>query len=338
MTNVDSSTFNVLSICAGYGGLDLGVRLAVPRARTVCYVEREAYTCAQLVARIEEGFMDDAPLWTDARTFDGRPWRGRVHCVIAGYPCQPFSEAGKRLGSGDPRHLWPFIAEHIRSIKPPFVFLENVANHLRLGFADVRSELRGMGYRVEAGLFAAAEVGASHIRKRLFALAFNERFAGEGRQSVHARSGAQGRGEADSDGAGPDVADAELSERWPVNECGRRCAEGRDGERQTPSRIGERGEVLGHAEGDHGRREQQTGREGSGRAGFAGTGRAFPPGPADLDEWQRILESDPSLEPALRRVPDGRASRVDELRELGNGVVPVVAAYAFATLAALFDE
>src|SRR5690606_19161558 len=105
----------------------------------------------------------------------GRPWRGAVDIVTAGYPCQPFSVAGKRRGADDPRHLWPHVARIIGEIKPPFVFLENVAHHLRLGFPEVAAGLVGMGYRLAAGLFTAAEVGAPHRRERLFILAIRER-------------------------------------------------------------------------------------------------------------------------------------------------------------------
>ena len=87
----------VASICAGAGGLDLGLRMAEPAARTVLYVEHEATACLQLVARMEDGSLDPAPLWTDLRTLDGRQWRGVVDCLIGGIPCQPHSVAGKRL-------------------------------------------------------------------------------------------------------------------------------------------------------------------------------------------------------------------------------------------------
>ena len=120
------NTFNVLSICAGAGGLDLGLRMAEPTARTVLYVEHEATACLQLVARMEDGSLDPAPLWTDLRTLDGRPWRGVVDCIIGGIPCQPHSIAGKRLGAADERDLWPDTARVIGDVRPEWVFLENV--------------------------------------------------------------------------------------------------------------------------------------------------------------------------------------------------------------------
>ncbi|QRI64473.1 DNA cytosine methyltransferase [Shinella sp. PSBB067] len=164
-----------LSLCSGAGGLDLGLAIAIPGYRAVGHVERETFAAATLVARMEDASLDRAPLWDDVGTFDGRAWRGAVDIVTAGYPCQPFSVAGKLRGADDPRHLWPHVARIVGEVEPPFVFLENVAHHLRLGFPEIASGLVGMGYRLAAGLFTAAEVGAPHRRERLFILAHRER-------------------------------------------------------------------------------------------------------------------------------------------------------------------
>ena len=163
-----------LSLCSGAGGLDLGLTIALPGYRAVGHVERETFAAATLVARMEDASLDQAVVWDDVGTFDGRPWRGAVDIVTAGYPCQPFSVAGKRRGADDQRHLWPHVARIIVEVEPPFVFLENVAHHLRLGFPEVASGLVGMGYKLAAGLFTAAEVGAPHKRERLFILATRE--------------------------------------------------------------------------------------------------------------------------------------------------------------------
>lgn len=170
---VDTSALNVLSLCSGVGGLELGLKLAVPTARTVCFVEREAYCCEVLAERMEDGCLDEAPIWTDLRTFDGKPWRGVVDCITGGYPCQPFSVAGKRKGDRDERHLWPEVARIVREVGPEWCFFENVGNHLRLGFEQVEDELRQMGYVVAAGLFSAEEVGSTHQRERLFIVAYS---------------------------------------------------------------------------------------------------------------------------------------------------------------------
>jgi DNA (cytosine-5)-methyltransferase 1 len=166
--NVANTALRSLSFCTGAGGLELALHLLTDRFTTVGYVERDSYAAAILLARMEDATLDPAPIWDDVRTFDPAPWRGAVDCVLAGYPCQPFSIAGKGLGDADPRHLWPFIKRHIESLLPWLVILENVPRHLGVGFDAVLADLQRMGYRVEAGLFSAAEVGAPHRRNRLF--------------------------------------------------------------------------------------------------------------------------------------------------------------------------
>ena len=115
---------NGLALCAGVGGLELGLTLAIPGYRTVGYVEREAFSASTLVGRMEEEALGPAPVWDDLSTFDGRPWRGKVDIVTAGFPCQPFSAAGKGLGTEDERWLWPDIERVIREVQPRWVFLE----------------------------------------------------------------------------------------------------------------------------------------------------------------------------------------------------------------------
>jgi DNA (cytosine-5)-methyltransferase 1 len=164
-----------LSLCSGAGGLELALHIADPAYRTVCFVEREAFAAAALVARMDDASLDRAPIWNDVASFDGRPWRGLVDILTAGYPCQPFSTAGKQRGTRDPRHLWPHIRRIIGEVRPRWLFLENVANHLRIGFREVAGDLRAMGYGGTAGIYTAFEVGAGHQRKRLYLLAHADR-------------------------------------------------------------------------------------------------------------------------------------------------------------------
>jgi site-specific DNA-cytosine methylase len=172
MTITYKENINGLALCAGVGGLELGLQIALgEKYRTVCFVEGEAYPAAGLVQRMEEGLMDKAPIWNNVRTFDGKPWRGKVHLLAGGYPCQPFSIAGKKQREEDPRHLWPDFLRIIREVEPQVVFVENVVHHLRLGFREVRRSLQALGYRVEAGIFSASEIGGTHSRERLFGLA-----------------------------------------------------------------------------------------------------------------------------------------------------------------------
>jgi DNA (cytosine-5)-methyltransferase 1 len=310
---VDIHPFTILSLCSGGGGLDLGLRLAVPSARVVCHVEIEAYAAAVLAARMDEGFLHPAPLWSDLRTFDGRPWRGRVHCITAGYPCQPFSVAGKRRAEADERHLWPHVARVIGEVEPELAFLENVAHHLRLGFPEVAGDLVGLRYRLAAGLFTAAEVGAPHRRQRLFVLA--ERLAEpDGRELPLARRRQTGRGGPRPDGEAL-AGGAALIRINPARELDRTDGAGLEGRVQRS-------------------------------VGSANKTAAWPPGPGDADGWRRWLEGAPGTEPALRRSADGlaggvdgdwNAQRTERLRLLGNGVVPLVAAHAFRTLKARLD-
>ena len=162
-----------VSLCAGYGGIDIGLSRAIPSLRTVAFSEIEAFACANLVAKMEEGLLDCAPIWTDLKTFPWAAFHGRVDLLSGGYPCQPFSAAGKRLGTEDPRHLWPYIADGIRAMRPRMCFFENVEGHISLGLREVVGELEEIGYKVAWGIFSAREVGAPHQRKRVFILGVN---------------------------------------------------------------------------------------------------------------------------------------------------------------------
>ena len=164
------NTQNVISFCTGYGGLELGIGRAGVDVRIVCNVEIEAFVQANLVAKIEEGRMADAPIWTDLKTFPASIFRGKVCGIIGGYPCQPFSSAGKRKGEEDPRHLWPYIRKHVRTIRPLWCFFENVQGHATMGLWRVLSDLEEEGYETTWGIFSAEEVGAPHQRKRVFIL------------------------------------------------------------------------------------------------------------------------------------------------------------------------
>ena len=201
-------TGNYISICTGGYGLDLGVDLATGgEARAVCLVENEATAAALLVHHMEAGRIHPAPLWSDLRTFDFRAWRGKVSGLVGGYPCQPFSNAGKRLGADDPRHLWPVIEQGIADLQPEWCFFENVGAHLRLGFREVAGSLHGLGYRVAAVLLTASEVGAPHGRERLFILAHRNKQHDDGRGDA----GARGRSESsDRDGQLGGVEHADL--------------------------------------------------------------------------------------------------------------------------------
>jgi len=159
------------------GGLERGLERAGFNIKVAAYVEIEAFIIANLVAAMEKNKLGPAPIWTDVKTFPYRGFYKKIHGITAGYPCQPFSVAGKRKGTNDARHLWPYIFRIVQSVKPVWCFFENVEGHLSLGFDEVSRDLRRMGYFVEAGLFSAEEVGAPHRRKRLFIFAMHMEYA-----------------------------------------------------------------------------------------------------------------------------------------------------------------
>lgn len=168
--NVDTTfdTQRIISYCTGTRGLERGLQRVGFPMQTIAFLEIEAFIVGNLVAQMEAGLLAPAPVWTNIKTFDARPFRNKIHGIVGGYPCQPFSHAGERKGVDDERHLWPYIFEQIEIIRPQWVYFENVAGHLSLGYEEVRRSLSGLGYRVEEGIFTAEEVGAPHRRERLF--------------------------------------------------------------------------------------------------------------------------------------------------------------------------
>lgn len=177
---VRPGTLDILSICTGGGGLDLGVGLAIPGARSVCMVEREAFAVAHLVSAMRAGLLHPAPVWSDAGTFDGRRWRGCVDGLIGGIPCQPHSLAGRKRGSLDERDLWSVARRIVVQSRCWFVLIENVAGMLSAGADEIAGaervwrDLQKLGFAVEVGLFTAAEVGGATLRTRVFVLAVSD--------------------------------------------------------------------------------------------------------------------------------------------------------------------
>ena len=178
--DMDISPIHVLSLFSGAGGLELGSKLASPRFKTVCYVEKETYAQAVLMSRIREGKLDNAPIWDDVSTFDGKPWRGRVDCIAGGFPCQDVSVAGKRAGIKDGARsgLWKEFARAIREVRPKCVLVENTPGLLLDGgLGYVLGDLASMGYDAGWFVFSAATVGAPHLRKRVWIIAYPKKIS-----------------------------------------------------------------------------------------------------------------------------------------------------------------
>jgi DNA (cytosine-5)-methyltransferase 1 len=258
---------------------------------------------------MEEGVLAPAPIWSDVKTFDGKPWRGKVDILSGGYPCQPFSCSGKRKGEDDPRHLWPSIKRIIGECEPPVLFFENVDGHVSKGFEEVRETLQEMGYRVEASILTSGELGASHRRKRIFILATMGVEPAERLWSLFWMDPL-------ADGVGPGVGGGDKRRH---REEGEALLEHQD-EPDAPDQPRHRSETLVSVGGS--------------------TIGLFPPIPED-ERWWEVLQAEPLLEPSLRDVADGFApgvverwfeNRKDQVRLLGNGVVPACAAYALGIL------
>jgi len=352
--------FTHVSLCAGYGGIDLGLKRVVPNLRTIAFSEIEAYACANLVAKMEAGHLDAAPIWTDLKTFPWGAFYGCVDILSGGYPCQPFSSAGKRLGKDDPRHLWPYIADGIRAMRPRQCFFENVDGHISLGLREVVSELESIGYKTTWGVFSASEVGAPHQRKRVFILADNQRervqeLGGRitgtaeyppplGTAVLLAQPGCQrsttgiSRQEPWHEGH-TGISNDGCREMWPSrpNEPQHGWEPPRvvprimdDAGSQEQHGLPESGEWdAGAAIGEpsnsmaHTLRPIETRREPTG-------GEASSPGPHDQLGGPATRSG--QTQPRLGGVSYGRPFRVDRLRLLGNGVVPATAAKAYLTL------
>ena len=165
---------NGLSVCSGGGGLDLALMLAEPQYHSRCYIEIESYPQRVLIDAMDKGHLAQAPIFDDLKQFDPTPFKGCFDTLVGGYPCQPFSTAGKRKGIEDPRHLWPYIEAVIPELGPQleWLFFENVANHLKEGGELVHRSLQKMGFTTSSRLLSAYEIGATQERKRLFIVAY----------------------------------------------------------------------------------------------------------------------------------------------------------------------
>jgi DNA (cytosine-5)-methyltransferase 1 len=153
------------SLCTGYGGLDLAVE-AVTGGQTIWYSEFDKH-----VSKIMEYHRPNLTNYGDLTKID---WQTMppVDILTAGYPCQPFSAAGQRKGINDPRHIWPHIATAISILRPKLVVLENVRGHLSLGFDEVLKTLTQIGYDAKWEIIRASDIGAPHQRARLFIIAY----------------------------------------------------------------------------------------------------------------------------------------------------------------------
>ena len=341
-----------LSLFTGYGGFELGLRLAGVNFRTVGYVEIDEY-CQQVIQnRIRDGLLDWAPIIRDVRTADFRPLAGLVDLITAGFPCQPHSVAGKRAGAADRRNLWPDTLRAVREARPGYVLLENAGVHLRNGGQPayaytVLADLAQVGYNAKWGLVSAQDAGAPHLRERWFCFAYpdRQRCQDPGRAepgTQRTQPGPDGRPAVVGAHAGcrrrravqPDLPQGQrYPERLPgpaADSDRPRCEE----RRALPGRSEESAADFpaANAEGP-GRRRRSGGRPGNPAQSEPECGNAAAPDAAGRpDGWagppREIAGGVPwwGVEPDLVRMVHGGAHRVDRVRALGNGIVPAVVA------------
>ena len=297
-----------LSLFSGIGGLDLAAEWA--GFETVGQCEFADYP-----TKVLEKHWPDVPRWRDIRTLTKESFYERtglrtVDVISGGFPCQPFSVAGKQKGKGDDRYLWPEMLRVIRELRPHCVVGENVPGILKIAAGKVVKDLEQAGYHVVVLCFEAAAVGAWHRRARVFFVgcAKNVENAGRSRRDSQKNVCEQPR-RTESVRADETLADAE-------GERGQGCpairpavqAEG-TGEPAPRWTTGKRGETLhntvrGGCDGVNRRRESQE--------------------LADGRCW--------AVEPDVGRVANGISNRVDRLKCLGNAVVPQQAYPIFRAL------
>ena len=331
---------NELALFAGAGGGILGGHLL--GWRTVCAVEWESYPASVLCARQNDGLLPPFPIWDDVQTFDGHPWRGIVDVISGGFPCQDISAAGKGAGiDGERSGMWGEMARIIHEVRPRFVFVENSPMLTSRGLGRVLGDLASMGFDARWGVLGAADVGANHQRDRIWIVAKqmgnsdnNGQIASEIREIAEPRSNdnkAKQNETIQSQGSG------EQHETLAYSRC-ELWDEGNSGIVGTQEEIGTSSPILNQSSG-----------QGCGEDQVADTREIRPCGKkteqgmarelrfaecgVDRNWWQREPEFVPrTTQRNMGGVADGVASRVDRLKAIGNGQVPLCAATAWRIL------
>ena len=158
----------VLDLFSGIGGFSLGLE-RTGGFETVAFCEIDEY-CRKVLAK----HWPDVPCFQDVRKLTRKDIDGPIDLICGGYPCQPFSTAGKRQGEKDDRHLWPEVSRLLDEFRPSWFVGENVAGHISMGLDDVLSDLEAKGYSVQSFIIPACAVNAPHRRDRVWVLAYAE--------------------------------------------------------------------------------------------------------------------------------------------------------------------
>lgn len=320
-------TLTVGSLFSGIGGLDLGLERA--GMKVIWQSEIDPYA-----TRVLAKHWPEVPNHGDIKRIE---WADvvRPDVICGGYPCQPFSTAGKRQGEEDPRHLWPWVRHALSVLRPRYAILENVRGHLSLGGTTVLSEIAALGYSAEWRVVSAASVGANHRRDRVFIVAYPN-WEDESDVALNGRREEALGMVADADGS--NATDGEERQALPSEDRGSGENTGYVADSES---FGSDGRRLKQRGGPHGsgRTLQVETRTGSStladtesgvnvrrdRSGESDRGEVF-----GRDNYQRGTSGYAGgkwweTEPRMGRVANGVPNRVDRLKGLGNAVVPQVA-------------
>jgi len=216
-----------LDLCSGIGGFALAIADAGRRTdrdvSTIAFCEPDKF-CQQVLGK----HWPEVPIYEDVKTFPSD--FGNVNVLTAGYPCQPFSQAGQRKGTADDRHIWPWVLEIVKQTRPTLCVFENVVGHLSMGIDEVLLSLSNAGYHAWPLVFGAVSKNAPHRRQRVWIIAYAHSH-GEPDVSINDSSRQRFVGNvADTEGSG--------------------CAEGNSEKRRIQKRLiqsdkQKRGEVAG---------------------------------------------------------------------------------------------
>jgi len=299
---------NELALFAGAGGGILASYLL--GLRTICAVERDAYAAQVLAQRQNDGILKAFPIWSDITSFDGKPWKGIVDVISGGFPCQDISSAGKGAGiDGDRSGLWSEMARIIGEVRPRYVFVENSPMLVSRGLARVISDLAKMGYDAQWARFSASNFGAPHIRDRIWLVGYSQ---GIGCEENGLRIGTQQKKSL----SGSNCKDVANTQSFRLEQA-RKCKS------SSEKRIAWCSHEVSNSNCKRFKQVEQS--------DFVRTKGERPSDPSQHSSFARGWQWW-AVEPRLGRVADGVANRVDRLKAIGNGQVPIVARCAFEYL------